>query len=338
MTLAAVCFAVNDIRLVDRPPPILAPGDALVLVDAAGICGTDLRIWQGRKTRGVALPRVLGHEIAGRLQDGATETPVIVLPTITCGSCGVCRAGREHLCEQRSSLGYALDGGFAQLLQVPARARARNVLRRPAGVSPSAGAMVEPLACCLLAQRLLGPRLDTPLLLLGAGPIGLLHLLLARRRGIEVIISEPHAARRERALALGAAMALDPQVAPLQEQVRARGGDLPVTVIITTPSADALATSLVTVRRGGAVHLFAGYDDPAPLDVRRVHNDDIAILGHSGYDLPDATAALELIASGAIDVTGLISHRFPLARITQALGVAEAKSGLKAQVEPQANG
>ncbi len=335
---AAVCFAVNDLRVVDHPLTPLAPGDAVVRVEAAGICGTDLRVVQGNKTRGVVLPRVLGHEIAGRLLDGNDELTVAVLPTITCGACWACTAGREHLCEQRSSFGYAHDGGFAELLRVPAAARTRgNLLPLPPGVSPAAGAMVEPLACCLLAHRLLGIEGEGPLLILGSGPMGLLHLLLARHRGIPVIVSDPRAARRQRALALGAAGVVEPRLAPLRGQVLEQtGGQLPPRVVVATASPDALQASLLAVRRGGAIHLFAGYDDPAPLEVGRIHNDDVRVVGSSGYDAQDAQEALRLIACGAIPVDTLVSHRFPLARIQEAMDTVVARSGFKVVVEPAA--
>jgi len=338
VTQAAVCFAVNDVRVVDHPLPSLAPGDAVVRVQAAGICGTDVRIVQGKKTRGVVLPRVLGHEIAGWLQDESPEARVAVLPTITCGVCWACTAGREHLCEQRSSFGYAQDGGFAELLHVPALARARgSLLPLPAGVSPAAGALVEPLACCLLAHRLLGVEGGGPLLILGGGPMGLLHLMLARHRGSTVIVSDPRAARRDRALALGAAGVVEPRIAPLRDQVLEQtGGQLPPRVVVATASLDALQASLMAVRRGGVIHLFAGYDDPAPLEVRRLHNDDVRVVGSSGYDAQDAREALRLIASGAVPVETLVSHRFPLARIHQAMDTVAAKSGFKVLVEPDA--
>ncbi len=336
MTWAAECVAPNDMRIVERPVPPLEPGDELLRVEAAGICGTDVRIFRGRKTRGVKLPRVLGHEIAGRL-DSAGK-PVVVLPTVVCGGCWACRAGQEHLCEQRLSFGYAYDGGFAQLMRVPALAfQTGSVLPMPPGLSAAAGAMVEPVACCLLAHRLLGPDLESPVLIAGAGPMGLLHLLLARRHGLRVLVSEPRAARRERALALGAAASLDPIRETLRDQFfEQTGGEPPHAVIVATASPDALAASLQLVRRGGAIHLFSGYDEPALLDMRRVHNDEVRVVGHSGYDQQDARQALQLIASGDLDPEALISHRFPLARIADALEVAESRSGFKVLVEPQA--
>lgn len=337
MTWVAECVAPNDMRVVERQPPPMEPGDALLRVEAAGICGTDVRILRGKKTRGVRLPRVLGHEVAGRLE--SSGKPVVVLPTVTCGRCWACRAGREHLCEQRLSFGYAHDGGFAQLMRVPAVAfETGSVLPMPPGLPATAGAMVEPVACCLLAHRMLGPDLESPVLILGAGPIGLLHLLLARRRGLQVLVSEPRAARRERALALGASAALDPSRETLQDSLLEQtGGEPPRAVILATASPDALTASLLLVRRGGAIHLFSGYDDPALLDVRRVHNDDVRIVGHSGYDLQDARQAMQLIASGDLSPQGLISHRFPLARIADAFDVAESRSGFKVLVEPQAD-
>jgi L-iditol 2-dehydrogenase len=333
---AAVCFAANDLRVVDRPLPPLETGDALVTVDAAGICGTDVRILQGKKTRGVAFPRILGHEVAGRWQQEGTERSVAVLPTITCGECWACAAGREHLCLRRASLGYAHDGGFAQSLRVPAQAVQRNVLPLPAGMPALVGALVEPLACCLLAQRMLEPFLEDLLLVLGAGPMGLLHLLLARKRGLRVLVSEPRAERRARAEALGAEAVFAAPGESLRELILAHtDGRLPAAVLVATASPEALAASLFLARRGGAVHLFAGYDDEAPLDMRRVHNDDIRVLGHSGYDLQDAHEAVRLLAQGKVDAQALITHRFPLAQIHEALETVTAKKGCKVLIEPQ---
>jgi L-iditol 2-dehydrogenase len=222
-------------------------------------------------------------------------------------------------------------------MRVPAQAVRRNLLPLPPGMPAAAGALVEPLACCLLAQRMLAPFLEDLLLILGAGPMGLLHLLLARQRGLRVLVSEPRPERRARAEALGAEAVFAAPGASLRELILAHtDGRLPTAVLVATPSSEALGTSLYLARRGGAVHLFAGYDDEAPLDMRRVHNDDIRVMGHSGYDLQDAHEAVRLLAQRAVDGQALITHRFPLAQIHEALETVTAKKGFKVLIEPQA--
>ena len=157
----------NEMALRDVPVPVPGPGEVLLRVGACAVCGTDLRILSGGKTRGVVPPRVLGHEIAATVVahgDGAEAitgvpvgTRVTLPPGITCGACRFCVIGLENHCTRREAFGYKYDGGFAEYMLVPAHAARRQILYRVPDTLPDAEAsLAEPLACVVNGQRKIG--------------------------------------------------------------------------------------------------------------------------------------------------------------------------------------
>ena len=181
--------------------PALGPGDILVRVRAATICGTDLRIYAGSKTRGVRIPSILGHEFAGDIAavgegEGAWRAgqAVAVAPVIPCGDCDYCKANLGNLCDRRSALAYEYDGAFAQYIRIPAAAiRAGNVFALPEDISYTAAAIAEPLSCCINGiENMGGIQAGDTVLIVGAGAIGTMHLQLAKAApATRVIVSEP---------------------------------------------------------------------------------------------------------------------------------------------------
>ena len=209
---AAVLQAPNVLRLAEMATPEAAPGELVLRVRAATVCGTDLRILSGRKTKGVRFPSVIGHEFAGDVvQAGAGVTQfkvgdrVCMDPVIPCRACAYCKSGRENVCVNRQAMGYEFDGAFAEYIRIPAIALAAgNVFHMPEGMSFEAAALAEPLACCINGQRNAQVGMGDSVVILGAGPIGLMHAALARAAGArQVIVSEPNAARRQAAAERG---------------------------------------------------------------------------------------------------------------------------------------
>jgi L-iditol 2-dehydrogenase len=250
--------------------PVAGPGEVLIKVAACAVCGTDLRILSGGKTRGVVPPRVLGHEIAGTvvaMGEGAEAlTPVKVgqrvtaAPGIPCLSCRFCNTGAENLCKRRTALGYRYDGGFAEYMVVPAIGVTHGILFPiPDRLSDVEAALAEPLACVMNGQRKSQVELGDVAVVIGAGPIGLMHLQLARLSGAhKVIVSEPSAQRRALAGELGASRTVDPTTESLAEIVLAEtDGDGADVVVAAIGVAQIVNDLLKLARPGGRVNLLS---------------------------------------------------------------------------------
>ena len=238
---AAVLRAPKVLEVGEIATPQAGPGELILKVRAATVCGTDLRILSGKKTKGIRFPSVIGHEFAGVVAhagDGVTAFKVgdrvCMDPVVPCRACAYCKAGLENVCQNRQAMGYEFDGAFAEYIRIPAIAlQAGNVFRVPEGMSFEAAALSEPLACCINGQKNAQVGVGDSVVILGAGPIGLMHAALARVAGArQVIVSEPNPVRREAALARGVNHACDPTRENLLEFVRQRTDGLGADVVI----------------------------------------------------------------------------------------------------------
>ena len=340
---AGLLRAPNRLDLVDVPDPERGPGDMILKMRAATICGTDLRIFRGRKTAGVRYPSVIGHEFAGEIAEPPEGGPfragqrVCVDPAIPCGHCTYCKLGHEHICENLTAIGYEVDGAFAEYVRIPARAvEAGNVHLIPDDLPYEQAALAEPFACVLNGQERVGVSAGEAVVVLGAGPIGLLHVKLARLSGARsVIVSEPSAGRRQAARDAGADIAVDPSDADLpsivKDATRGVGADVAIVAIGVPALADA---AIGLVRRRGRVNLFAGFSigDSATMDINSIHYREILVTGSFGLSRLHFERALDLIASRRIDLAPFVTHRFGLAGIGEALATAEGGSAIKVAI------
>lgn len=338
---AAVLKAPNDMCLMEAAEPLPEPGDLVLRVKAATICGTDIRILRGRKTAGVRYPSIIGHEFAGEVVAGTPEVPtgtrVGVCPSIPCGRCAQCLRGRENLCPNQQAMGYHIDGAFAELVRIPARAVASGHVH---ALSDSMGfdeaALAEPLACVLNGQNQVDLSAGDTVAVLGAGPIGLLHVQLARLRGAaRVIVSEPSAQRREAALSLGADVVIDPTAEDLRSRVRGETGGLGADVVICAIGIPALASQAIGLAGlGGRISLFAGFSkgEQAELDVNAIHYDELRVTGAFGLSRLDFATALRILADRRIDGRTMITHRYGLSDLDEAFAQAERGGAIKVAI------
>ena len=348
--LALVYHGPGDLRVEERPRPEPARGEAVLRVEACGICGTDLRIAKGahRAYANGAAGRVPGHEIAGEIVavgagvDGLAEHQrVFVAPNVGCGRCEACRTGRVNLCLTPSAFGITMDGGFAEYMRVPAAAGDQGNLLPVHGDRDGAEVTVaEPLAAVLRGQRACAVTGEDVVLVCGAGPIGLLHVVAARARGARVLVSEPAPHRREQATRFGAEVALDPLGSDLAEAVfdttDGRGADV---VITATPVAAVVEQSVELAAIGGRINVFGGLPAGASdvrLDANRIHYRELVVTGTTANDLRDCREALALVLSGAVDAAALVRERFPLAAARDAFAAAAGGDALKIVIEPEA--
>jgi L-iditol 2-dehydrogenase len=344
--LAAVLAGTDRLTVEEIPTPEPGPGEVLVRVGANTVCGTDVRILRGEKTSGVRLPVVLGHETAGHVAAvGAgvrgyeIGAPVAMAPAIPCLRCWECRHDLENMCANLRIMGYAVDGGMAEYMLVPAQAIAAGCLfAADADIPSECLALSEPLACVVRGQRWSRVEPGDTVLVMGAGPIGLLHLQLALASGArQVIVSQPAGPRQAQAVRLGATVAVDPGREDLAEAVRGltrgRGADLSI-VCVGVPALVNQAVELS--RNGGRVCIFAGMKDEGWADVSAnlIHYKQVVVSGSSNCTRADYEMALHLIVSGRIETEALITHRFPLARVLDAIGTIGDPEAVKAAVVP----
>lgn len=340
---AAVLKAVNEIGCETVADPRLSSGDLLVKVRAATICGTDIRILRGRKTAGVRYPSILGHEFSGEIVDAGGHQhihvgqAVAVCPAFACGHCDACARGAENLCRNLIAMGYEIDGAFAEYVRVPAQGVATgNVFPLPQGLSFEEAALAEPLACVINGQERVALSRGDTVAVLGAGPIGLLHVQLAKHAGAgKIIVSQRSALRRDAARAAGADHVINPQDEDVVERVRALTGGAGVDVAICAIGDPALARDAIRmVRPRGRVSLFAGFVKglEAALDVNAIHYSELMVTGAFGLTRRQFSHALDLIAGGRIDAKALLSHRFPLDDFAAAIATAEQGSAIKVAI------
>ena len=281
-------------ELVETERPTAGAGEMIVRVEAAAICATDRKL----AARGAPRPVTPGHEVAGLLEDGRA---VGIHPDVGCGRCAFCRAGFENRCPDRVSIGIDRDGGLADWVAVP-EGQAFPLDGVPVGLSP----VLEPLACCLHAVRLLEVRRGDPALVVGAGAMGILSMWALQEAGARVAVSQRSQARRQIASELGADAVLAPGESP-----EAALGEPPRVAIVTAPGGEPLSWALKQVAVGGAVHAFAGTLDGAPIDANVVHYRHLRLVGSSGSALSDYRRALELASSGRV-----LLHSLPTATVT----------------------
>lgn len=281
----------RDVGVVDVPRPTPSRDEVLVGVIATAVCSTDRKF----AAREHDAPRILGHEMTGRLPDGTT---VGVHPEVTCRSCGWCLAGWHNRCLERRSLGLQRDGGLAEYVAVP------TVQVVPLGtVDPVVGSMLEPLACAVHACEAAGIDTGAPAAVVGAGAMGVLCAWVLRAAGSPVVTVQRSPERRDLARRIG----LDPVIGP-EEDPREVLGESPSTVIVTAPGSDALRWALEHVDTGGVVQSFAGTPGGAPVDANTIHYRHLTLVGSTGSRLSDYERARDLVASGAIDLGRMPHH------------------------------
>ena len=352
-----------EVREVPRPP---CPEDGLrVRVAACGICGSDVRAFRGHKQiegvhalGGEPLPgHIVGHEIAGVVESvGARVTGfhpgdrITIAPSLTCGTCDACRRGQSAVCRNYGALGWQMPGGFAEYVAVPARLLSDGSINRiPEGVPAWKACMAEPLACAVHGQSALRVGADDSVLIVGGGPMGSLNVLLAKQRGATfVALADPNECRRVFASKLGAHFTVDPKspdaFASLLAATQGRG----FSVVILAVSSIAPIREIFTLAPegryplltpGARVNVFSGLDPgdtSFTLDARALFYQGISLVGTVNSTPQHNAEALELIATGAVEVAPLVTARVPLSRAGEgfALVMSRPRVHQKVVVEP----
>ena len=346
--LAAVYHGPNDLRVEEVPDPKIEPGEMLLKVLSASICGTDLRILHGNhRMYPPGTLRIPGHEVVGEIaQIGEgllgyeIGERVFIAPNMGCGHCAQCVSGNNNLCANYDAVGVTIDGGFAELMRVPTKAVLQgDVIPVSIEVDPAVAALIEPFACVLRGQNALRIKPGEIVLVIGAGPIGVMHAKLAKMRGAgRVIVSEPAEYRLRQAVLMGADRAVNPLAEDLSgviaEESSGRGADA---IIIAAPVHAAQQSALSLAAIGGRINFFGGLPKDKPFinfDSNLVHYKELVITGTTACSTNDCWQAARIVDSGLIDLSDLVSQRFPLRETHAAFAAAEDRKSLKIVIEP----
>ena len=337
---ACVFHGPGDIGVMDVPVPEPGPGEVLLRLGATGLCYSDLRCYKGEK---YMKPGVIpGHEMAGVIADlgdgveGLSEGQHVALcPILACGVCEFCRVGKRNRCPSRVTMGYEANGGLAEYVVVPKPiVEMGHVFKLPAGLPLPLASLLEPTSCVLASLELLGVAAGTTMLLVGCGPMGLLHLVLARRLGAMVIASEPDEERRGWARKLGAFATVDPVSRPVSEAVKdltdGQGADV---AVVTAGSVPAAASAMGAVRRQGTIGLFAGFppNSVQELDPNFIHYNEVILTGSQNANIDQYRRTLELLPR-LDDLRQIVTHSFSIDDAPKAYEARLERDGLKTEV------
>lgn len=329
-------FAVTDL-----PTPHAGPGELVLRNQVCGVCGTDVHIYHGEPgSADVNPPVVLGHEYSGEVVEVgegvtgfAVGDHVTVDPNIYCGHCAYCQNGKKQLCPSMEAIGVTRDGGFAQYSLIPAS----QAFKLEPTVPWEAAAMAEPLACCLHGIDLAGIQVGDKVCVVGGGAIGLLMVQLAKLSGAsQIVLSEPNEKRRQVGLQLGANAALDPTRPDAQEafaQVLDGGANVVIECVGNVP---AVKSAFQFAGKGATVLLFSvpKVDAAFDLPLFDVYKKELTIKG--SFVNPDTHArAVALINSGKVDFDPIITHRFTLDQLPEAIAMQMSDASIKVVVEAQ---
>ena len=345
---AAVYHSVGKIEIERMQTPEAGRGQALLKVGAAGICGTDVRIFHnGHHRIPSGTTRILGHELAGEIVEVGEGVDhlqpgmrVGIAPNMGCGVCNQCVAGWTNLCADYTAFGISLDGAFAEYMLVTADAiRQGNVVPIPDHVSDAEAALAEPLSCCLNGQEATGVGPDSVVLIIGAGPIGLMHLLLAQISGARtVIVSEIAESRLKQAEQHGADVVVNPAREDLKEAVfEASYGEGADAIMVAAPAPRAQEQSLELAARRGRINFFGGLPKDRPtieFNSNLVHYRQLQVTGTTGSNVRQYRSSVNLIAAGRIKLDTLVGALLPLDRFQEGIERSETGEEMRILIDP----
>ena len=343
---AAVYLGKDQMVIKEVETPRVDQDSVLLQVESCAVCGSDIRIFHHGNSR-VVPPQILGHEVSGKVVEvGANVTKfkvgdrVAIGADVPCGECVFCEAGIGNNCQINYAMGYQFAGGFSEyMLLNKTVVNYGPVHKLPDQVGYDEGALAEPLACVLNALELTGIKLGDTVVIIGAGPIGCMIIPVAYRMGAtKVIVIQRSRPRMEAARKFGADVYIcsseeDP-IARVLEETGGLGADV---IITANPSPQSHADALKMAKNRARINLFGGLPagSTVTLDTNIIHYKELIVVGAHGSLPRHHQLAIELIASGKIDMKPFISHRFDLDHVAEAFATAEGHTGMRVVVKPQ---
>lgn len=348
-TMKAALYRDGKITVKEVPRPRPGRGEALLRVEAAAVCATDLKIWAGgHRNIPPDSDAVLGHEVVGRItavgpgvSEGLNGKRVVVAPNVGCGLCPACLAGWDSYCPGYRAYGIGLPGGFAEYMLIASPSIMRgSLIEVPEGLGGKEAVLAEPLSCCYRGLSECGLQAGESALVMGAGPMGIFSIMSARTFGASMVIAaDPMQGRRKRSLDFGADRALDPETPDFAGQLLALTGGWGVDVVmVTAPFAGAQRLGISAAAIGGRINLFAGLPAGERFDdfpSNPVHYRGLKVIGTTGTTPAEMRAVVRLMSTGRFEkLPEAVTAVYPLARINEALEEARRGEGIKVVVVP----
>lgn len=333
----------GTVRVEEVPIPVINSDEILLKVRAASICGTDLKIKNfGHFKNPENKKIILGHEVAGEIayigenvKNYNKGDRISLAPNIGCGVCLQCISGQSNYCENYEAIGISMDGALAEYMKIPSGYITQgNITMLPETISYEEASLGEPLSTVVCAAEAINIAPPDVVLIVGAGPMGVLHILMSKLRGAQkIVVSEINETRRKQATDFGADITVNPLTEDLSKIVMAnsysRGADA---IIIAAPSGKAQEQSLELIARRGRINLFGGLpkgNDVINFKSNIIHYKQITLTGTTGQSILQYRKSIEMIASKKIDVKKLISGRFTLGEAEKAFERAKDEDVLK---------
>lgn len=334
---AALYLSEKNIVVGTLEKPTPNQGEALIKVSAAGICGTDMMIFLGKHPRAKA-PLAMGHEFSGVIEEINGESTfnigdrIVVEPTISCGKCDACLSGNSHVCIKLGLIGIDSHGGFTEYVAVPIH----RLHKVPDTLSDSHAALAEPVAVGIHTVRRSNVKVGDTVLVLGAGPIGLLIALTARLAGAgKIYISDISPYRLSKAEELGF-IALDGNKVDVVEEVKSATNGIGADVVFEVAGNNITANQMVhACRTQGQIVVVSVYKQPPTVDLAAMHFRELSLTTTRCYSHSDFATAISMMASGQIDVTPLISHQISLDEVEKGFQLmTNPEESLKILIQP----
>ena len=340
---AALLQKIETFEIKEIAEPQLDSNSVILKVHACSICNSDIRIYHHGHER-IQLPQILGHEITGTVAAVGKQVTAVALsdrvqvtPKIPCGKCYLCKRGKHLQCQQGHSFGYQMPGGYAEYVLIPSKGIEFGVLNKfPDTLSFTDATMAEPLACCIRAQQISRVDKGDVVVVIGGGPLGILHCRLAKWYGAERVILVDMDRNRLEKINLSSIDNLlnTSEIDLIMDITNNQGADV---VIVACSSAQAQQQAFSFVGREGRINFFGGLSPGHSMisfDSNMVHYREISIQGSHGSTPQNNRAALDLIVDNKVQVDDLITHTFPLDAIENAFLFAETKKGMHISILP----
>jgi threonine 3-dehydrogenase len=324
------------LQLTDVPEPPMGIDDVRIRVRKTGICGTDLHIadWDAWAQKTVTTPLVVGHEFVGEVLEVGSNVRDIAPGDIVsgeghviCGRCRHCRAGRWHLCANTTGLGVQRDGAFAEQVVLPVT----NVWHHWPRIDEEVAAIFDPFGNAV-HTALAFPVLGEDVLVVGAGPIGLMAAAVARHAGARyIVVSEPNAFRRELAAKMGATLTVDPKERDLKDVQRELGMVEGFDVVLEmSGNAGALRDALANMAHGAGMAILGIPTEEIAIDMSRVVFDQLTLRGIYGREMYETWYQMSVMLQSGLDIRPAITHRFSY--LEHEMAFATARSGASGKV------
>ena len=343
---AVVYHGPLDVRCESVPMPVCGADEIRVRVDACAVCGSDWKAYKSGNPR-MRPPITIGHEFTGLIESIGADVSgfslgerVVMATSVSCGGCLYCQRGWRNLCTDLRPMGFYYNGGMAGFVTVPARALQQgHVVKVPAAVKAIHAALAEPVSCCVNAAENSGIVKGDVVVVLGAGPMGILNACVAREFGAaKIILSELNPSRLKQAATFGFERLVNPAADDLTQIIMDEtGGYGADVVIVSAPAAQPQEQAMTLVRKRGTVCLFASLpagDSMLHVDSRPLHYGELRVVGTSDSTASHVQRAVDLIAGGSLPVEKIVSHVLKFDDIQQAFALMASGEALRVVLTP----